>query len=87
MRNGNTEHDFDSIAELLRHQNAMLLVLLGHLAHVEGALCALTVQALPDENLRIAKGLKDHTQVKIYKEMMAEVKRNNEELSTNGDKD
>jgi hypothetical protein len=87
MRNGNTEHDFDSIAELLRHQNAVLVVLLDYLAHVEAALCALTVQALPDENLRIAKGLKDHTQAQIYKEMMAEAKRNDEELSTNGDKE
>ena len=75
MRNGNSKHDFDSIAELLRHQNALLRVLLHHLAHAEAALFALTVQALPDESLRIAKGLTDHTHAEIYKEMAAEVKR------------
>jgi hypothetical protein len=61
-KDGNGQHDFDFIAQLLRHQNAMLDVLLHHLAHVEATLFALTLKALPEENLRIAKSMKDHLQ-------------------------
>ena len=76
MKDGNGQHDFDSIAQLLRQQNAILDVLLDHLAHVEATLFALTVKALPEENLRIAKSMKDHLQPKIYSDMMAEVEQN-----------
>ena len=76
MKNGNSEHDFDSIAELLRQQNAVLEVLLRHLAHAEATLLALTSKTLSDENFRIAKVVKDHTYTKIHSEMIAEVKRN-----------
>ena len=60
MKDGNGQHDFDFIAQLLRHQNAILDVLLHHLAHVEATLFALTLKALPEENLCIAKNMKDH---------------------------
>jgi hypothetical protein len=76
MKNGKTEHDFDSIAEVLRHQNAKLQVLLRHLAHVEATLSVLTVKTIADENLTLAKALKDHTYEEIYGEMIAEVERN-----------
>ena len=76
MKNGNGQHEFDSIVQLLRHENAQLKVLLRHVAHVEATLCALTVKALPDENLRVAKSMKDYLQQEIYAEMMAEVERN-----------
>jgi hypothetical protein len=75
MKNGSTKHDFDSIAELLRQQNAALEVLLSHFAHTEAALLALTVKILPEENLAIAKRLKDHMQSQIYAEMMDEIQR------------
>jgi hypothetical protein len=63
------------IAQLLRHQNAQLNVLLHHVAHAEAILCALMVKALPDEKLRVAKSMKDYMQPKIYGEMVAEVER------------
>jgi len=76
MKNGNGQHEFDIIAQLLRYQSAHLEVLLRHVAHAEATLCALTVKALPDEKLRVAKGMKDYMQPKIYGEMMADVERN-----------
>ena len=76
MKNGNNEHDFDSVAQLLRQQSAGLEVLLWHLAHAEATLFALTSKTLSDENFRIAKVVKDHTYREIYSEMIAEAKRN-----------
>jgi hypothetical protein len=60
MKNGNSEHDFESIAETLRRQNAALEVLMHHLAYVEAAVAALTFQMVPDEAARHKlKKLKD----------------------------
>jgi hypothetical protein len=73
MKNGNGEYDFDSIIKLLRRQNARLEVLLRHLAHAEAILFALTVKALPDEKLRVAKKMKDYLQSEIYSDMIDEV--------------
>lgn len=80
MKNGNGKHDFDFIVELLRGQDAVLEVLLCHLAYVEATLTALTVKTLSNENLRTAKGMKDYMQPKIYGGMIAEIKRNLDEL-------
>jgi hypothetical protein len=60
MKNGNSEQDFDSIAETLRRQNAVLEILVHHLAYVEAAVGALTFQMVPDEAaLDELKKLKD----------------------------
>ena len=84
MKNGNHQENFESVAKLLRYQNAILDVLLHHLAHVEATLFALTVKALPAEKLYIAKSMKDHLQPTIYSDMMAEVERNLAESESSG---
>jgi len=80
MKNDNSEHDSDSVAEHMRRQNSVLEVLLSHLAHVEATLTALTVKTLSEKNLCTAKGMKDYMQPKIYGEMIAEIKRNLDDL-------
>jgi hypothetical protein len=80
MKNGNTEHDLDSIAQLLRRQNAVLDVLLRHLAWSEATLGALTLKTLSDENLSQAKAMKDYIQPMIYDEMIAEIERKLDKL-------
>src|SRR5262245_41116530 len=50
MKNGNSEHDFDSIAELLRPQNAAFEVLPHHLAYVEATVSTLLVKTLPHKD-------------------------------------
>jgi len=75
MNNGNTRHDLDSIAQLLRAQNAVLEVVLHHLAHLEATLFALAVKALPNEKFIAAKRLKDHLQPTIHGDMMARAER------------
>ena len=75
MKNGNSEHDFDSVTQLLRRQIATLDVLLRHLAFTEATVTALTLKALCDENLCAAKQMKDFMQPMIYDEMLAEINR------------
>jgi len=65
MKNGKTEHDFDSMAELLRRQSATLDVLLRHLAWAEAIVTALTLNSLSGENLDRAKRMKDYIQSMI----------------------
>jgi hypothetical protein len=76
MNNGNTQDDFDSIAQLLRAQNAVLEVLVHHLAHVEATLFALAIKALSNDKFIAAKHLKDHLQPTFYADMMAQAERN-----------
>ena len=73
MKNGKTEHDFDSIAELLRRQSDALDVLLRHVAWAEAIVTALTLKTLSGENLDRAKSMKDYIQPMIYDEMIAEI--------------
>jgi len=81
MKNGNSEHDFDSIAELLRRQGAVLEILVHHLAYVEATLGALLVEMLPDEAaLHKAKKLKDQILSKINDKMKADLERALDEL-------
>ena len=76
MKNGNNEHDFDSIAELLLRQNAALEILVHHLAYVEAAVAALTVQTVPSKAaLRKLKKLKDNVLSKINDKMKADLER------------
>jgi hypothetical protein len=63
----------------LGHQVVALDVLLRHLAHAEAALSVLTLKTLSGENLSGAKGMKD-MQAKIYREMLAEIKRELDDL-------
>jgi hypothetical protein len=76
MKNGNNEHDFDSIADHLRHQDAVLEVLLHHLANVEATVTALTLKSLSDKNSYAVKRLKEYMQPKIYGKMIAGILRN-----------
>jgi hypothetical protein len=75
MKNGETGHVSDPIAELLRRGEAKLDVLLRHVAHIEATLFVLTVKTISDENLPLAKALKDHTYEEVYGKMLAEVER------------
>jgi hypothetical protein len=59
MNNGASQHHLDTIAQLLRHQNAMLEVVIKHLAHTQATLLALSVKSLPEKKLRVAKHMKD----------------------------
>jgi hypothetical protein len=76
MKDGNGQHDFESIAQLLHQQNAVLEVLSHHLAHVEATLFALAVKALSREDFCTAKRMKDYLQRTIYSDMMERVERN-----------
>jgi hypothetical protein len=80
MKNGNSEHDFDSIARRLRRQDAMLKVLLRHLAHAEATLSVVMVKTLPGKGFCAAKTMRDFLQAKIYREMIAEIKRKHDDL-------
>jgi hypothetical protein len=72
MKNDNREHDFDSIADLLRRQNVFLEVLVHHLAGVEAAAYVLVLQTLPEEALGTVKEVKDHILSEIHKRILAE---------------
>lgn len=72
MKNGNNEHDFDSIAELLRRQGVFLEVLVHRLAIVEATALVLAEQTLPDEALQAVKELEDEILSKIHKRIIAE---------------
>jgi len=60
MKDRSSEHDFDSIADLLRRQNVFLEVLVHHLAGVEAAVLVLVLQTLPEESLDTVREVKDH---------------------------
>jgi len=60
MNHDNSEHDFDSIAELLQRQTVVLEVLVHHLAGVEAAALVLVLQTLPEEALHTVREVKDH---------------------------
>jgi ABC-type proline/glycine betaine transport system permease subunit len=76
VKNGNSEHDFDSIAETQRRQNAVLEILVQHLAYVEATVSVLAVQAVPDEAaLHEVKKLKDDVLSKISGKIKAELER------------
>jgi hypothetical protein len=79
MKNDNSEHDFDSIAELLRRQNAFLEVLVHHLAGVEAAALVLVLQTLPEEALHTVKEVKDHILSEIHEKIIAEAERDFED--------
>ena len=81
MKNGNTEHDLDSIAQLVRRQNATLDVVMRHLAFTEASVLALIPKTLPDESLYSAKRMKDLLQLLIHEQMIDEVERNLDRLS------
>ena len=77
--NENSEHDFDSIAELLRHQNVMLEILVHHLAGVEAAAFVLVLQTLPEEALDTVREVKDQILSGIHKRIIAEAERDFED--------
>jgi hypothetical protein len=72
MKNDNGEHNFDSIAELLRRQNVFLEVLVHRLASVEATALVLAEQTLPDEALQTVKELEDEILSEIHKRIIAE---------------
>jgi hypothetical protein len=75
MKNGDTEHDLDSIADLLHQQTAILEVLVRHLADTKATLVALASKTLSNEDFRIVEKLRGDNWVKFYKEMIREVER------------
>ena len=76
MNNDNSEHDFDSIAELLRRQNAVLEILVRHMAYVEATVSALVIETVPDEAaLNEVKKLKHDILSNINDKMKAELER------------
>lgn len=79
MKNGNSEHDFDSIAETLRRQNAVLEVLIHHLASAEATGFVLALETLPDEALHTVKEVKDHILSEIHERIIAEAERDFED--------
>jgi len=78
MKNDNSEHDFDSIAEL-RRQNAFLEVLVHHLAGVEAAALVLVHQTLPEESLDTVREVKDHILSEIHEKLITEAERDFED--------
>jgi hypothetical protein len=72
MNNDNSEHDFDSIAELLQRQTVVLEVLVHHLAGVEAAALVLVLQTLPEEALNTVREVKDHILSEIHEKMIAD---------------
>jgi hypothetical protein len=72
MKNDNGEHNFDSIAELLRRQNVFLEVLVHRLASVEATALVLALQTLPDEALKSVKEVEDEILSEIHKRIIAE---------------
>jgi len=79
MKNGNSEHDFDSIADLLRRQNVFLEVLVHHLAGVEAAVLVLVQQTLPEEALHAVREVEDHILSDIHEKIIAEAERDFED--------
>ena len=79
MNNNNSEHDFDSIAEILRRQSAVLELLVHHLAYVEAAIAVLVVRTFPEEARDTVKELKDYLLSEINDKMKAELERNLED--------
>lgn len=76
MKNGSNEHNFESIAETLRRQNAALEILVHHLAYIEAAVAALTFQMVPDEAARHKlKKLKDAVLSQINDKMGEDLER------------
>ena len=75
MKNRDSEHDFDSIADLLDQHIAMSEVVLRHLADVKAMLIALISRTLSDEDFRSAEKIRGDTWREIYKEMTDEAKR------------
>lgn len=76
MKNGSNEHNFESITETLRRQNAALEILVHHLAYVEAAVGALTFQIVPDEAARRRlKKLKDRVLSRINNKMGEDLER------------
>jgi hypothetical protein len=73
MKNGNSEHDLDSVARLVRRHNAMLDVLLQHVACIEAKLAVITAKTLRDGSLGWAKQMKDCTEPLALAEMIGEI--------------
>lgn len=80
MKNNNIEHDFDSIAEVLRRQNCVLEILVHHLAYVEATLGVLAVKTFPDHAHGTVKELRAHILSEINEKLKAELERKLEEL-------
>jgi hypothetical protein len=72
MKDSDSEHDFDSIAELLRRQGVFLEVLVHRLASVEATALVLALQTLPEEALRSVKEVEDEILSEIHKRIIAE---------------
>jgi hypothetical protein len=75
MKNGNSEHDLDSIVERLEYQHTLSEVLLDHVAFVEATVSVLMDQTLPDEDLRVVKRLRDQILPEISNKIVNKVKR------------
>ncbi len=78
MKNDNSDHDFDSITELLRRQGVLMEILVDHLANVE-ATAHLLLQTLPWESLDDVQEMKDYFLSKMNDKMKGELERNLED--------
>ncbi len=72
MKNDNSEHDLDSIAEILCRQNVFLEILVHHVASVEATAFMLALQTLDEEALGTVKEVKDEILSEIHKRIIAE---------------
>jgi hypothetical protein len=76
MKNNKSNHDFDSIADLVLNQGVFLEILIHRLAAVEATVLVLALHTLPDETLGAVKGVEEEILSKIHGRLAAEVEDN-----------